>query len=66
MNLKKFVEIYMILYRYDNRWKIKMIRAHSAAEAEEKFRSGQIFRHMVRDDGDRYMIFVFTGVEDYV
>lgn len=63
---KKFVEIYMVLYRYNNRWKVKMYRCHSAAECEEKFRSSALFKHMVKDDGDRYMIFVFTGLEDYV
>lgn len=64
--MKKFVEVYLVLYRLDNRWKVKLFRCTSANEAEEKFRSSQIFKHMVKNDGDRYMIFVFTGVEDYV
>lgn len=64
--MKKFVEVYLVLYRLDNRWKVKLFRSTSANEAEEKFRSSKIFKHMVKNDGDRYMIFVFTGVEDYV
>ena len=43
-----------------------MYRASNANEAETKFRNSKIFSHMVNNDGDRYMVFVFTGVEDYV
>lgn len=64
--MKKFVEIYLVLYRINMRWKVKLYRCHNVAEAEEKFRSSQLFKHFVKEDGDRYMIFVFTGVEDYV
>jgi len=63
---KIFVEKYLVLYRYNNRIKAKIYRCHNANEADEKFRSSQIFKHMVREDGDRYEIYVFTGVEDYV
>lgn len=64
--MKVFQEMYLVLYRYDHRWKIKMYRASNAKEAETKFRNSKIFSHMVNNDGDRYMVFVFTGVEDYV
>lgn len=62
----RFVEVYLVLYRINHRWKVKIYRGHNANEIEEKFRSSKLFKHMLNDDGDRYMIFVFTGVEDYV
>lgn len=63
---EKFVEKYLVLYRIDNRWKVRIYSGHNPNEIEEKFRSSKLFNHMLKDCGDRYMIFVFTGVEDYV
>lgn len=61
-NNEPFKEKYLILYYKDKKWRIRSIRAESAAKAEEHFRYGP----MKTKGAEFYEVYVFTGINDYV